>query len=64
MNNEFHSTLSTAVNGIIGVVSSGFAVLTTFQEQLEWVVRVTGGFLGIIVVCITIYNLLRKKKSK
>jgi succinate-acetate transporter protein len=54
----------TAINGIIGVLSSGFAVLTTFQEQLEWVVRVTGGFLGIIVVCITIYNLLRKKKPK
>jgi heme A synthase len=64
MNNEFHSTLSTAVNGIIGVVSSGFAVLTTFQEQLEWGVRVTGGFLGIIVACITIFNLVRKKKSK
>ena len=64
MNNEFHSTLSTAINGIIGVVSSGFAVLTTFQEQLEWGVRVTGGFLGIIVACITIFNLVRKKKSK
>lgn len=64
MNHEFHSTISTATNGIIGVLSSGFAVLTTFQEQFEWGVRVTGGFLGIVVACITIYNLLRKKKPK
>jgi succinate-acetate transporter protein len=62
MNHEFHSTISTATNGIVGVLSSVFAVLTTFQEQLEWGVRVTGGFLGIIVAGITIYNLLKNKK--
>jgi succinate-acetate transporter protein len=36
-------------------------VLTTFQTQLEWWIRVSGGILGILVAIITIYNLLRKK---
>jgi heme A synthase len=58
MNHHYH----TVVNGIAGVSASLGAVLTTFQEQLEWGVRVTGGFLGIIVAGITIYNLLKNKK--
>jgi succinate-acetate transporter protein len=62
MNHPIHDTMSIATNGIVGVLSSVFAVLTTFQEQLEWGVRVTGGFLGIIVAGITIYNLLKNKK--
>jgi succinate-acetate transporter protein len=62
MNHPIQDTMSIATNGIVGVLSSVFAVLTTFQEQLEWGVRVTGGFLGIIVAGITIYNLLKNKK--
>jgi succinate-acetate transporter protein len=62
MSHPIQDTMSIATNGIVGVLSSVFAVLTTFQEQLEWGVRVTGGFLGIIVAGITIYNLLKNKK--
>jgi hypothetical protein len=57
MNPHYH----TVVNGIAGVSASLGAVLTTFQTQLEWWIRVSGGILGILVALITIYNLLRKK---
>jgi heme A synthase len=36
--------------------------LSTFQTQLEWWVRMTGGILGIIVAIITLWNLLKPKK--
>jgi hypothetical protein len=57
MNHYYH----TIVNGIAGITASLGAVLTTFQTQLEWWIRISGGILGIMVTLITIYNLLRKK---
>jgi len=60
--NELHTTAHTTINGLIGMASSTFAVITTFQDQLEWGVRLAGGILGILVALITIYNLLKKKK--
>jgi hypothetical protein len=56
MNHYYH----TIVNGIAGITASLGAVLTTFQTQLEWWIRISGGILGIMVTLITIYNLLRK----
>jgi heme A synthase len=61
---DIHDTISTTTNGVIGVLSSCFAVLTSFQEHLEWGMRIVSLFLGIIVAGITIYNLLKKKKPK
>ena len=57
MNHYYH----TIVNGVAGITASLGAVLTTFQTQLEWWIRISGGILGIMVTLITIYNLLRKK---
>ena len=56
MNHHYH-TLS---NGIAGVLASFGAVITTFQTQLEWWVRMSGGLLGLAIGCITLYNLFRK----
>jgi hypothetical protein len=55
--NHYYHTLS---NGIAGTVASFGAVITTFQTQLEWWVRMSGGLLGLAIGCITLYNLLRK----
>jgi hypothetical protein len=52
----------TLTNGITGVLASFGAVITTFQTQLEWWVRMSGGMLGVLVGLITLYNLLRKAK--
>jgi hypothetical protein len=57
MNHHYH-TLS---NGIAGVLASFGAVITTFQTQLEWWVRMSGGLLGLAIGCITLYNLLKRK---
>jgi len=48
------------INGAVGMAGSLFAVLTTFQEQLEWWIRVTGGLLGIIIALITLLNFVLK----
>jgi hypothetical protein len=52
----------TLTNGITGVLASFGAVITTFQTQLEWWVRMSGSVLGILVAAITLYNLVRKAK--
>jgi cytochrome c biogenesis protein CcdA len=57
MNSHIH-TLS---NGICGVVASFAGVVTTFQMQLEWWVRISGGVLGVFIGILTLINLLRKK---
>lgn len=51
---------STIVNGIIGMLASTGTVLTTFQTQLEWGIRVTAGIGGIVVTILTSYNLIKK----
>ncbi len=50
----------TILNGIVGMVGSIFAVLTTFQEQVEWWIRVTGGLLGILVALASLISLICK----
>jgi len=52
------SNTHTLVNGIAGMVGSFMAVLTTFQEQLEWWIRITGGLLGLLIGAITLFNLI------
>jgi len=52
----------TLANGLLGVVASFLGVLSTFQEQLEWWIRATGGLMGICVAAITLWNLLKPKK--
>lgn len=54
-------TQHTLTNGIIGAVASFLSVLTTFQEQLDWALRITGAGIGILIGLITLYNLLKKK---
>lgn len=51
----------TIANGVVGFAASLLGVLSTFQEQLEWWMRMTGGSLGILVALITLYNLIKKK---
>jgi hypothetical protein len=45
-------------NGIAGVASSSLAVISTFQVELDWWVRITGGLLGCAVAAITLYRLI------
>jgi hypothetical protein len=56
------SDLRIAVNGVIGSSASALAVLTTFQENLEFGLRVLGSVLGIVTSVISIVRILRKTK--
>jgi len=57
-----HSLTHTLVNGALGMLASFLAVLSSFQEQLEYGVRMTGALIGCLVGIITLYNLIKKKK--
>jgi hypothetical protein len=48
--------------GIVGTATPILAVLTSFQEQVEWYLRVAGLIGALIVSILTIVSLLRKKK--
>ena len=57
-----HSHHYNLVNGAIGTVGSLLGVISTFQEQLEFSVRITGGLIGIAIGLVTLYNFARKRK--
>jgi putative Mn2+ efflux pump MntP len=50
------------VNGCLGMIASAFGIISTFQTQLEWWIRITGGLLGIVIAAITLYKMLTKPK--
>jgi len=58
MNSHAH----TLFNGITGILASAGSVLTTFQTQLEWWVRMAGSCVGLLIALISLYNLLKPKK--
>jgi cytochrome c biogenesis protein CcdA len=51
----------TLANGFVGIIASMLGFISTFQVQLEWWVRMTGGIMGIIIAGITLWNLLKPK---
>ena len=57
------STVYNIGNGLIGAGASFLGVVTQFQEQLDWVLKTTSTSLLICVSIVTLYNLLKKKKS-
>jgi hypothetical protein len=56
--NDYFYTLR---NGFTGMVASGGAFGVSFMQNLELGLRIATGFVGLIIGCITLYNLLRKK---
>lgn len=59
MNENCH----TIANGLIGFAASCLGVLSTFQEQFEWWVRITGGMMGIFVTAAAIYRIVQPKNK-
>jgi hypothetical protein len=57
-----HSHLYSLVNGAIGTIGSLLGVISTFQEQFEFSVRITGGLIGIAIGLVTLYNFAKKRK--
>jgi hypothetical protein len=57
-----HSPLYSLVNGAIGAIASLLGFISTFQEQFEFSVRITGGLIGIAIGLVTLYNFAKKRK--
>lgn len=47
-------------HGIAGTVVPALGVVTSFQEQLEWGLRMTSLSIGIVVGLISLFRLLKK----
>ena len=48
------------LHGIAGTVAPALGVITSFQEQLEWSLRMTSLTIGIIVGLLSLFKLLKK----
>ena len=47
-----------------GLAGSTLAVLSPYQEQMEWTIQILGGLLGIAVAVVSLYHLLKNKHKK
>ena len=50
--------------GRTGLAGSTLAVLSPYQEQMEWTIQILGGLLGIAVAVVSLYHLLKNKHKK
>jgi len=50
--------------GATGLAGSTLAVISPYQEQMEWTIQILGGLLGIAVAVVSLYHLLKNKNKK
>tara|TARA_R110000824_G_scaffold334214_1_gene520775 strand:- start:197 stop:376 length:180 start_codon:yes stop_codon:yes gene_type:complete len=50
--------------GATGLAGSVLAVVSPYQEQVEWTIQILGGLLGIAVAVVSLYHLLKNKNKK
>jgi hypothetical protein len=48
------------LHGVAGTVAPAIGVVTSFQEQLEWGLRMTSLTIGIVVGLLSLFRLLKK----
>ena len=51
-------------NGITGAIASSLAVITTFQEQLDWWVRFSGSVILLAISAVSLYNMISQLITK
>ena len=50
--------------GTTGIAGSALAVISPYQQQMEWTIQIMGGLLGIAVAVVSLYHLLKNKRKK
>ena len=45
-------------NGFTGIAASSLALITSFQEQLDWWVRFSGSVILLAISIISLYNMV------
>ena len=58
------NTSEILTRGTTGVAGSIIAVVSPYQEQVEWTIQILGGLLGIAVAVVSLYHLLKNKNKK
>lgn len=53
----------TLANGFVGMLATTGSVITSFQTELEWWLRITSLCVGIAVGLLTAYRMLIKKQQ-
>jgi predicted Kef-type K+ transport protein len=53
-----------ALKGIIGTVSPVLGVVTSFQEQIEWHLRIASLVVGLAVGALSLVAMIRKLRRR
>ena len=53
-----------AVTAIVGMGSPLLGVVTSFQQQLEWHLRIASLLVGLLVGLLSLISLIRKLRNK
>ena len=56
--------LSFAWKGIVGTVSPVLGIITSFQEQIEWTLRITSLVVGLLVGLLSLLSMWRKLRRR
>lgn len=51
---------STATSATVGVSASIIAVITSFQQDIEWWVRIATSFVGLLIAILSLIIMIRK----
>jgi hypothetical protein len=52
------TSYQTLTNAVFGMAGSFLGVVSTFQEQFDWSIRISGGVVGLVVGLISLYRLI------
>jgi hypothetical protein len=55
-----NSPMWSYTNGIMGAIASSLAVITSFQEQLDWWVRFSGSVILLAISAVSLYNMVHQ----
>ena len=47
-------------DAIVGITATSFGLITSYQEQLEYNLRIASLIAGLLVACLSIYRILTK----
>ena len=50
----------TATSASVGVSASAIAVITSFQQEIEWWVRISTSVIGLMIAIVSLYIMIRK----
>ena len=49
------------INAFVGITGSTVAVVSTFQEQLDWSVRFSASCVGLAIALISLYRAIGRR---